>query len=171
LDAGEVTGSPEVVNGMVYVSTTSTYIDTFVVDAGTGAVVHHFETEGGNQTMTVLGNGDVYLGDDGLDAFHYSGNTFVDDWYSNHRDEDTTPVIWGGRVYVGTDTGHLGPTTPGGEHLYPSTQKTDGPVGPTWAFSTGTLQSVTSTPAVADSMVFVESDDGSLYAFALPGGN
>jgi outer membrane protein assembly factor BamB len=164
IDAGSVTGSPEVANGTVYVSTTSSYLDTFILDATTGNIIRSFETDGRNQTMTVLSNGEVYLGDDGVTAFHLIGSTVVTDWWSNDYTEDTTAVVWSGRVYLGTDTGYLTSDTPGGENVYPTTQNTAGPVDPTWTFSTGTLNSVTSTPAVWNGDSYVASTDGHLYA-------
>jgi outer membrane protein assembly factor BamB len=159
--SGPIITSPEVVNGRVYVANET----WFVLDATTGEILDWWGGGGDPHTVTAISNGEFYFVDGGIYAFHWSA-TAVNDWFSNDTpadDENTTPVVWSGRVYVGTDPGFQ-PSNVGAEHVYPTLPKAPNPVNPTWVFSTGVKQATMTTPAVWNGDSYLGSSDGQLYA-------
>jgi outer membrane protein assembly factor BamB len=159
--SGPIITSPEVVNGRVYVANET----WFVLDASTGEILDWWGGGGDPHTVTAISNGEFYFVDGGIYAFHWSG-TSVNDWFSNDTpadDENSTPVVWNGRVYVGTDPGFQ-PSNVGAEHVYPTLPKAPSPVNPTWVFSTGVKQTTMTTPAVWNGDSYLGSSDGHLYA-------
>jgi outer membrane protein assembly factor BamB len=69
--------------------------------------------------------------------------------------EQSSPVVVGGVLWIGTADGHLDAFDPASGALL-------------WVGITG--GPVVSSPAVADGVVYVGSDDGNLYAFDLNAG-
>jgi outer membrane protein assembly factor BamB len=158
---GAVTSSPVAADGMVYFGSQDKNV--YCVDAWSGSLIWKFNTSDRILSSLAVVNGKVYVGpDDGyvycLDA--YNGSLI---WYTyaggdiqaNYNAEvilHSSPIVVGDRVYVGALD----------NNTY-CLDANDGNI--VWKYLTKGL--ITSTPAVSNGVVYVESQEpssGALYA-------
>lgn len=151
---GEITASPAVVNGTVYIGSNDAFdaANMYALDARTGAVRWNVSIFGDRIFSPAVFNGSVYVGSDtalyALDAktgarrWSFTTGTFS-------RDFESSPTVVGDTVYIG-DNDHK---------IYALDARTG---AERWNASTGA--DVRSSPAVANGTVFVGDDAGNLYA-------
>jgi glucose dehydrogenase len=166
----------------------------FAVRIATGTVLWQrvvSSNESGFFTSIVIGDGAIYLTDDGGMLYALDVANGDSNWsYPAGGSELSTPVTAEGMVYVTDDTGTLhaitaadgtrawthqtissgeiGPAVSGGT-LYVSTgqalQALDAKTGDAlWSYSPLSAGAFISTPAVANGLVFVGSTNDNLYA-------
>ncbi len=185
---GYVNSSPAVANGVVYIMSDKLYAFSTAAGSthcsgtppnktctplwtGTGA------TQGGLTSSPAVANGVVYVGsyDGKLYAFSAGGTTGCSGtpkackplWAGATGSEiDSSPAVAYGVVYVGSDDGKLYAFSAGGTTGCSGTPKACKPL---WAGATSNTAAVSSSPAVANGVVYVGSDDGDLYAFSAGG--
>ncbi|MBP1928954.1 outer membrane protein assembly factor BamB [Methanolinea mesophila] len=149
---GQVHSSPSVANGAVYFG--SDDFNVYALDASTGSLLWTAPTGDTVRSSPAVADGVVYVGsyDENMYALDASTGTVI--WSHAMGDEvDSSPAVANGVVYVGT----LGY----GTNFY-ALDAASGSV--LWDHSMGEWF-VYSDPAVADGMVFVGCDDGTLSAF------
>ncbi len=158
---GAVTSSPIAANGLIYFGSQDKCV--YAVDAGMGSLIWKFKTGDRILSSIAVANGKIYVGpDDGtvycLDAYNgsllwsqYAGGD-VQANYNAAVILHSSPIVAGDRVYVGA--------------LDNNTYCLDANSGNiVWKYPTNGL--ITSTPAVSNGVVYVESqtpNSGTLYA-------
>jgi outer membrane protein assembly factor BamB len=145
----QVSSSPAVVNGVVYVSSTDSNL--YALDASTGVKLWSYST--GSQSYTfsspAVANGVVYVGSNAaFDALNAQTGVLL--WSNPNIKGSFSPAVADGVVYVGA-----------GHNLNALNGKT-GTLQ--WTFPTS--QPVDAAPAVANLVVYVESEDGNLYGLS-----
>jgi outer membrane protein assembly factor BamB len=181
-----VTGAPAVVNGVVYVGSDDGKLYAFDAAGVTGCsgtpktcdpLWTSVVAGGGFDTSApAVSNGVVYVGsDDGkLYAFDAAGVTGCSGspkicdplWTAALGSIYSSPAVANGVVYVGSfDDGKLYAFSAAGVTGCSGSPKTCNPL---WTGATGGYID-TSSPAVANGVVYVGSNDGKLYAFSAAG--
>jgi outer membrane protein assembly factor BamB len=180
-----VRSSPTVENGVLYIGSVHNTIEVFDANGNTNCsgvpklcaplwTGTAPEILGGQLSVPAVSNGLVYVGarDGNLYAFDAAGTTGCSGipkvcapiWFATTAPGagvDSSPTISNGVLYVGSDGGDLWAYDAAG-----NTNCTAGSprrCGPLWR---GEIDvSVTSSPAVANGLVYVGGSDGALYAF------
>jgi outer membrane protein assembly factor BamB len=155
---GEVHSTPAVAGGMVYVGSDDGKV--YALDAGTGAPVWTATISGSVGASPAVVDGRVYIGSlDRLYALDAASGARV--WSATLGGRiQASPAVAGGTAYVRSDDNKLNALNAGtGAPVWTAS------IGPTPqpgepSFGTPT----SSSPAVADGMVYVGSFDGKLYA-------
>jgi outer membrane protein assembly factor BamB len=188
LTDGYVNSSPAVADGVVYVMSDKLYAFSTAPGStncsgtppnktctplwtGAGA------TQGGLTSSPAVANGEVYVGsyDGKLYAFSAAGTTGCSGtpksckplWTGATGSEiDSSPAAAYGVVYVGSDDGKLYAFSAAGTTGCSGTPKACKPL---WTGATNSTLAVSSSPAVANEVVYVGSDDEKLYAFSAAG--
>jgi outer membrane protein assembly factor BamB len=144
-------------NGTVYVG--SDQYTLFAFDATTGVVKWTATTDGRIRCTPSVSNGVVYVGADDYRTYAFDAATGALRWKSdvlpNLGIVRSTPAIAYGMVYVDT-----GETEPMGGHTWALAQDTGEVV---WSTEMGDY--ATSSPAVANGVVYTGSFDFTIYAF------
>ena len=181
LTGGPVRSSPAVANGVVYVGSDDDRLYAFDAAGNTnctGGTCLPLWTGATGAAVTsspAVANGVVYVGskDGKLYAFDAAGKTncaaaaCLPLWTGTTSGPvESSPAVIGGVVYVGSDDGRL--------YAYDAAAKTNCTTIlttttclPIWNATTG--GPVKSSPAVANGVVYVGSDDSHLYAFDAAG--
>jgi outer membrane protein assembly factor BamB len=190
---GQIVGDPAVANGVVYIGSGDGNLYAF--NATTGAQLWAATTVEPVYDP-VVANGIVYVGleEFGLYAFNATTGAFVWAGSANGGVFGTAPAVANGVVYAGNSNGLLYAFNAGnGFQLWASGV---GPVGSApavangvvYASAFGTLYAldrtsgatlwsavvattVNSSPTVTNGMIYIGSDDNSVHAYALYGGN
>jgi outer membrane protein assembly factor BamB len=150
-------GPPVAVDGMVYVQG---YRNLYALNASTGAKIWSYPNQGsfGNAVCPAVANGYVYAVSyygTGLDITGYifalDDSTGKEIWtYATGKALMSSPVVYGGRVYIGSDD----------RNVYALNALTGALV---WNYTT--VEIVDAAPAVANGIVYIRSFDGTFYAF------
>ena len=144
-----VYSSPAVANGVVYVGSTDKNV--YAIYANNGTKLWNYTTEGSVGSPTVS-NGVVYVGC-GSNVYALNATTGANVW--NYATEGyggvTDLAIANGIVYVGSASDS--------SNVYALNATTGAKL---WNYTTG--NSVRSSPAVANGVVYVGSDDNNIYA-------
>lgn len=151
---GQIIGSPGVAYGRVFVGSTDHNFYAMSLADGTTSV-----TSFGNAVFggPALAYGQIYLGDYSGD-FHALTSHLDASWDSNAGNPiNASAAVANGIVYFGDSAGYFRALDAGSGALL-------------WSARLGT-DIDTSSPAVADGMVYLGSTDHRLYAFAIDGGN
>ena len=169
-----IESSPAVRNGVVYVGSDDHKVYAFAVGCNTGGgtctPIWSGATGSGVRSSPTVVNGVVYVAsfDHMLYAFaagcNSGGGTCTPLWTGITGNViDSSPAVANGAVFVESDDGHL--------YAFAVGCRSDGGAcPPLWTGDTPAavgISSVTSSPAVADGVVYVGSWDSKLYAFAV----
>ncbi len=183
-----VFSDPAVANGLVYVGSYDRNLDAY--DASTGTPVWSYKT-GGDVHSPAVANGMVYVGSDDHKLYALNGTTGARLWsYTTGKQVDSCPAVANGVVYVGSFDGKLyalkastgaalwsirgfGGGSPavdngidfigssrGGVYGVSALNASTGAL--LWSYTTG--GPVESSPAVANGVVYVGSDNHNVYA-------
>jgi len=146
---GEVTSSPAVVDGIVYVGSNDHQVYTF--NTADGTKIWSTYTNGEVTSSPAVVDGIVYVGssDHKVYAFNTADGTKIWSTYTN-GEVTSSPAVVDGIVYVGSS-----------DHKVYAFNTADG----TKIWSTYTNGEVTSSPAVVQGVVYVGSSDHRVYAF------
>jgi outer membrane protein assembly factor BamB len=166
---GQVSSSPAVANGMVYVGSTTGTV--FAVNARTGATGWRAVTGGAIFSSAAVVSGVVYVGSDDAYLYAFDANgtkncsgtpkTCTPLWTAaTHGAVRSSPAVVNGVVYVGSTDGNLYAFDANGTKYCSGTPKTCTPL-----WTAATHGAVRSSPAVVNGVVYVGSDDAYLYAF------
>jgi parallel beta-helix repeat protein len=145
-----VDSSPAVVDGKVYVGSNDNRV--YCLDAATGLQVWNYTTGNWVGSSPAVANGRVYVGSDDGRVYCLDAATGTQVWnYSTGSGvSPSSAAVAGGKVFVGSSN----------HNVYCLDAGTGTQV---WNYTTGSV--VYSSPAVADGVVYVSSEDGSVYAF------
>ena len=144
---GQITGSPIVVNGVIYVGSRDG--DLHAVDARRGDSVWRLTTRDRIEGTPAFGGGLVYIGSGDGNLYAASANTGARRWIAHLRAPTRSScAVANGRLYIGNRSGAL-----------IAFHADDG--REQWRFTTG--GEISATPAVADGLVVVGSWDNSIY--------
>ncbi|OPX73454.1 MAG: outer membrane biogenesis protein BamB [Methanoregulaceae archaeon PtaB.Bin108] len=146
---GEVTSSPAVVDGVVYVGSSDNQVYAF--NTADGTKIWSTYTNGAVTSSPAVVGGVVYVGsnDNQVYAFNTADGTKIWSTYTNGA-VTSSPAAVGGVVYVGSS-----------DHQVYAFNATTG----TKLWSTYTNSEITSSPAVVDGVVYIGSNDNQVYAF------
>ncbi|WP_331766856.1 PQQ-binding-like beta-propeller repeat protein [Embleya sp. NBC_00896] len=143
----DVTSSPTVVDGVVYVGSFDKNV--YALDAATGAKKWSYPTGGGVNSAPAVVGGVVYIGSGDKNVYALDAATGAKKWSYPTGDEVTSsPVVVNGVVYIGgvdRNVYALDAAT--------GTKK--------WSYTTGRVYS---SPAVVDGVVYVGSNESRVYA-------
>jgi outer membrane protein assembly factor BamB len=143
-----VDSSPAVAGGLVYVGSEDN--STYCLNAASGAFVWSYTTGGPVFSSPAVVGGLVYVGSDDGSTYCLNSTNGAFVWsYTTGDVWISSPVVAGGLVYVGS----VGCST------YCLNAATGAPV---WSYDTSAGWS---SPAVVNGVVYVESQDGNIYAF------
>ena len=171
-----ITSSPAVANGVVYVGSWDGKLYAYAVGCASGGGSCTPLWTGATSTYIfssspAVAGGVVYVGswDGKLYAFAVGcasgGGACTPLWTGATGSYiDSSPAVANGVTYVGSDDGNLYAFDAAGVTGCSGTPKTCSPL---WTGATG--NAVNSSPAVANGVVYVGSDDGNLYAFDAAG--
>lgn len=148
--------SPAVANGVVYINGDS----LFAFDAKTGAQIWSSSILNGTSSPAVVGDVVYCSGGTGLAAFNATTGAVL--WSISPGGSlsilEDSPAVAKGIVYIGASvTGQHGSVTGTLYALNAHTGKI--------LWSAPVASGITSSPAIANAVVYVGSDDGTLYAF------
>jgi outer membrane protein assembly factor BamB len=144
----DVSSSPAVVNGVVYVG--SFDFNVHALNASTGARLWSFQTGSYVSSSPTVANGMVYIGSQDNKVYALNASTGAKVWsYATGWHVDSSPAVANGVVYVGSLD----------NNMYALNATTGAKL---WSYPTG--YPVTSSPAVANGVVYFGSDDGNVYA-------
>jgi uncharacterized repeat protein (TIGR01451 family) len=163
-DEIEVASSPAAANGVVYV-TAAGGANVDALDAGTGTLLWTYTVPGQSSNIVsspAVANGLVYFGSDDGKVYALNASTGAVLWsFVTGRPVESSPAVANGVVYIGSDDGKV----------YALNASTGGVL---WSFNTGSSPTdnnlsgifggVRSSPALANGVVYVGSDNGNLYA-------
>jgi outer membrane protein assembly factor BamB len=154
---GDLSSSPAVANGVVYVSALGGQV--FALNASTGVKRWSFATGGHMESSPTVANGVVYVGSDAFDVrgnvvggnvYALNASTGAKLWsFATGSPVESSPAVVNGVVYVGSDD----------KNVYALNASTGAKL---WSYPTGGV--VGSSPAVANGVVYVGSDDSNVYA-------
>jgi len=145
LTGGAVSSSPAVANGLVYVGSDDDNV--YALNATTGAFVWNYTTGYWVTYSPAVANGAVYVGSCDNNVYCLNASTGMLVWNYTAGLSWSSPAVAGGDVYFGLEDGVCCLNGASGM--------------PVWIYVTG--GEVDSSPAIADGMVCVGSDDGSVY--------
>jgi outer membrane protein assembly factor BamB len=157
ISTANAASSPAVANGVVYINGT----DLFAFDAKSGAQLWSSSILGSvNTSSPAVVGGVVYAGGRVVAAFNATTGAVL--WSVSLGGPlsipGDSPAVAKGRVYIGASvTSRYGSTSGTLYALNARTGKT--------VWSAPVASGITSSPAVANGVVYVGSDDGTLYAF------
>lgn len=162
---GEISGSPAVVDGAVYIGSRDQNV--YALDAENGDEQWRFETDGGIRSTPAVvpapaadgadGDTRVYVGNQEGIVFALDADSGESLWrFGTDNSVISSPVVVDDTVYVGSQDNTL--------YAIDATDGTE-----RWTFETGWF--VESSPAVADGTVYVGSDDGTVYALSADTGD
>jgi outer membrane protein assembly factor BamB len=124
----------------------------------TGKLLWEFPTGGPVRSSPALANGVVYVGSDDHNLYALSAATGHELWHATSVGPVASPNVVNGVVYVGF--GNLARTPGGLEALNAGTGI------PIWTVSSGGVGApISSSPAIANGLVYVYSGSGYFYAF------
>ena len=142
---GDVTSSPAVANGVVYVGSCDDNV--YALNASTGAKLWSYTTGGDVYSSPAVANGVVYVGSYDDNVYALNASTGAKLWsYATGDSVDSSPTVANGVVYVGSSATVRAER----QHRRPAVEL------PTPAGD--------SSPAVANGVVYVGSDDDKVYA-------
>jgi outer membrane protein assembly factor BamB len=145
---GAVVSSPAVANGVVYVGSKDGSL--YALNAGTGKLLWSYPTGGAITSSPAVANNEVFVYSTGGVFYALRATTGKLIWQrSLGADSNSSPVTSGNNVYVGT---HY-------DGSLDAFNMTTG--GMLWNFPTG---QPLDSPAVANGLVYVGSQDGHMYA-------
>jgi outer membrane protein assembly factor BamB len=142
-----IDSSPAVVNGVVYVGSYDG--DVYALNAANGVKLWNYTTGNYVDSSPAVANGVVYISAHDGNFYALNSTDGAKLWSYPTGGGRSSPAVVGGAVYVG-----------GGNSLY-ALNATSG--AKLWSYATS--GEVESSPAVVDSVVYVGSDDGNIYAF------
>ncbi len=153
-----VSSSPAVAGGMVYIGSTDKKLYAFDASCRSACqLLWSFPTRGSVSSPIAVAGGIVYVGsmDKKLYAFDASCRSACQPLWSftTEGPVSSSPAVAGGMVYVGSTD----------KKLYAFDASCRSACQPLWIFVTG--GAITSSPAVAGGVVYVGSRDSSLYVF------
>jgi outer membrane protein assembly factor BamB len=165
--SGPVESSPALAAGFAYVGTDTGCISSFLADNGTPS---WSDNEDGSAILNApaVSNNALYYGDQSGWIFALNSSL------SGYLEETEGTVIW--ETFIGTPTDYASQVLANGV-LYNASHFLNEPFGLLSAVdaSNGTLlwtypfgQYMEASPTVANGMVYVQSEDGYIYAFGLP---
>ncbi len=140
---------------MVYVGTGETHV--VALNAKTGALIWSSATDGSVSVSPAVADGIVYVAcntgysSGSVEALKASTGEFI--WKTGVGGA-YPPIVANGVVYVGTVN----------DAVYALNARTGASL---WSYTTG--NSIISSPAVVNGVLYVTSEDYNLYAFSLPG--
>ena len=153
LSGRNITASPTITNGIVYIGTLDG--NMYAISAATGAKVWTVATGAPiEESSAAVANGIVYIGSDAVSpgggVYAFNAATGATVWTAHLGQVWSSPVVTNGIVYVGLV----------GDRLVALNAATGATV---WtAFTTGIVEA---SPTIANGNVYVGSNDGTLYAF------
>ena len=137
-----VTSSPAVANGVVYVGSWDGNV--YALNASTGATLWSYATGGVVYSSPAVANGVVYVGSGDGNVYALNASTGAKLWsYTTGSYVYSSPAVANGVVYVGSGDGSL----------YALNASTGAKL---WSYATGSYD-VESSPAVANGVVYVGS--------------
>jgi outer membrane protein assembly factor BamB len=152
----EVSGSPAVVNGVVYFDNASQdreHDGLYAVDAKTGKGLWFFNPNCQfcpSSSSPAVANGVVYFGGGDYQIYAIDARTGTKLWsYATNFYVESSAAVANGVVYIGSDD----------KNLYALNASTGNKL---WSYATG--GQIDSSPAVANGVVYITSYDQSLYA-------
>ena len=153
--ASQISSSPVVSGGVVYIGAAYPDNSLYALDAVTGALKWNYVTGNSILSSPAVAHGVVYIGSEDDKLYALDAVTGTLKWsYTTGGFIRSSPALAGGEVYIGSDD----------DKLY----ALDAVTGAfKWSYTTGSY--VDSSPAVANGVVYVGSDDDTVYAFHLPG--
>ncbi len=153
----EISSSPAIVNGKVYISTYNEYF--YCLDADTGEELWSYYDDGFAACSPAVYDGKVYVASD-YDYFYcLDADTGDDIWkfYKGYGFSFSSPAVVGGRVYFAHSRGS-------GSGRNASIYCLDATTGDKfWGYDMGYL--LISSPAVSHGKVYIGSEDSKLYCF------
>lgn len=154
-DLGRVESAPTVADGSAYLARSDGPNTLCAVDLGSGDVRWEFETLNGTHASPAVADGSVYFGDGDGNLYAVDAADGTGEWTF----EAGVRMTQAGQVVAG-DTVLAGAIDVGGS---PGLYAVDAATGePRWKFET--TYDVYAAPAVADGVVFLPTQIGSLYA-------
>lgn len=151
---GGGSGSPAVVNGVVYVGGGSSM---YALNGATGAQLWSYATGGPIVSSAAVAAGVVFFGSSDSNVYAVSAENGTKLWsYSTGGSICSGATVVNGTVYVGSND----------NNVYALNAKTG---ALQWSFTTGNV--VCSTPAVVSGVVYVGSWDGTLYWLSASNGS
>ena len=145
---GDVSSSPAVANGVVFVGSDDGHL--YAIDAVTGTEIWRFRTGDLVYSSPAASNGIVYSGSDDDHLYAIDAVSGTEIWrFRTEADVTSSLAASNGVGYFGSDDGDL--------YAIDAVTGTE-----IWRFETD--GDVSSSPAVANGVVYVGSDDGYLYA-------
>lgn len=196
-----VLSSPAVSNGVVYVGSYDNNVYAIKDNGTSGTQLWKFTTGGKVFSSPAVSGGLIYVGSDDGSAYGLVASTGMQQWKYTPAGTpyafESSPAAYGGNVYIGSDQGYfyalvarngsviwnVGSVTPSivsspciangieyvgiGNNVYALSQIVTAQV--LWVAITGA--SVTATPTVVNGVVYVASQDSTLYAYDLNGSN
>ncbi|GAB3019138.1 outer membrane protein assembly factor BamB family protein [Natronobiforma cellulositropha] len=157
----QITASPTVADGTVYVGTRGG--ELYALEPDTGDQQWVSDAGGGIHSSPTVADGVVYVGTgleqgDRLGLYAADADTGEEVWFSGayiYSSVLSSPTVADGTVYVGDHAGLV--------------HAIDGDTGDQeWSYTTG--GSIRSSPTVADGTLYVGSNDASLYAISVEEG-
>jgi len=144
--------SPAVANGVVYVGSYEGTV--YALDASTGHLLWTYFILYPVDSSPAVANGVVYFGSRDHNVYALDASTGAKLWkYTTAGEVESSPAVANGMVYVGSYDTVYGLNARNGHLL--------------WSYQTGFIYS---SPSVLNGVVYIGSEDGSVYAFGLPGG-
>lgn len=156
---GEVYSSPTVVDGVVYVGSSDSYL--YALNATTGKLLWKAKTGDWIRSSPTVVNGVVYVGsfDSYLYAFKASTGGLL--WRAHTGGAiNSSPTVDHGIVYVGSQDANL--------YAFKASGCGNSLCSPLWTATTGGAIYY-SSPTVVDGIVYLGSQDAKLYAFKASG--
>jgi outer membrane protein assembly factor BamB/serine/threonine protein kinase len=161
-----------VANGLVYVGTISDTGYVYALDSATGDLKWSFKTLQARESTPVVADGTVYVGcgngpgsngrvfainaANGQSRWSYTTGNGTP--FGAGGGVESSPVVAGNVVYVGSDNGTVYALDTASGH-------------PVWSYTTPTGSSVVSRPALDGGTVYFGSEDGRIYALSMAAGH
>jgi outer membrane protein assembly factor BamB len=164
MTGGSIDSSPAVANGVVYVGSNDFKLYAFNAKSGAAAWAAPVTTGAGIVSSPAVANNVVYVGSNDGKLYAVNASTGATLWTGSTGTAAglSSPAVASGVVYIGTN---------GGGKIFAFNANGCGVAtcSPLWVGATG--GAATTSPSIADGLMFVGSTDHSLYAFALDAGN
>jgi outer membrane protein assembly factor BamB len=142
----------------------------YAFDAADGKILWSSVRGDGFFSSPAVAKGVVYIGSTSNAVFAYGATTGKLLWDYNMRDNtvESSPAVVNGVVYVGSDDGNVyALNADNGTKIWNHTISSA--IG--WNYFYETPEAIGSSPAVANNIVYIASDDGNIYALNAANGN
>jgi eukaryotic-like serine/threonine-protein kinase len=157
LNTWAVWGAPAIAGNTLYVGSDKSVL--YALNPSTGATKWSATLGDRVRCTPSVKNGTVYVGADDYRVYAYDASTGVLKWktaaFPNKGIVRSSPAVWNGMVFVDT-----GETSPMGSHVYALDADTGATV---WSHTMADY--ATSSPAIANGVLYTGSYDHQIYAF------